>query len=81
MYQVNILPLIKASNIVCFSWLSLVEDEIYSRRMIFNPKPIANIFTLPYTGIDLLFLILLMASGLTFRGIDKAHNYWNNWKQ
>ena len=44
--DVNVLPLIEAADVVSFSNLALVENQVNSAGMVFNIEPVAHIFAL-----------------------------------
>lgn len=43
--QVNILPFVESTDIVCFSVLSFVENEVNGTGVVFHIKPVADILT------------------------------------
>jgi hypothetical protein len=46
-YQVNILPFIIPSNVICLPCLPLVEDKVDGRSVVLDIKPVAHVFSLP----------------------------------
>src|ERR1051325_9988155 len=49
-YEINIFPLIVATNIVSLSHPAFVKDHINCPCMVFHEKPIAYIFSFPVNG-------------------------------
>ena len=46
LYEINILPFVETSDIVCVSRFPFVEDQIYSSGVIFYIKPVTDILSL-----------------------------------
>ena len=44
--DVDVLPLVKAANVVGFGYLAFVEDEVYSTGMVLYKEPVAHVFAL-----------------------------------
>ena len=44
--NIDILPFVETTNIICLGNGSLMENEVDSTSMILNEKPVANILTL-----------------------------------
>ena len=44
--DVDVLPLVEATDVVGFSYLAIVEDEVDGTSMVFYKKPVAYILTL-----------------------------------
>ena len=46
LYDINILPLVEATNVVGFSNSTLMEYKVYGTSMVLNKEPVTNILTL-----------------------------------
>ena len=44
--DIDILPLVETTNVICFGNLSIVEDRIYGASMINDIEPVAHILAL-----------------------------------
>ena len=50
LYDVNVLPLVEAANVVGLGHLSLVENEVYCPGVVLNVQPVTHILTLSVHG-------------------------------
>ena len=50
LYEVDVLPLVEAADVVCVGDLSLVEDEVDGTCVVFHKQPVADVLALSVYG-------------------------------
>ena len=46
LYNINVLPLVEATYIICLSHLSLMEDKVYGPCVVLNKQPVTDVLAL-----------------------------------
>ena len=46
LYDINILPLVETTDVICFSYSSFVEYNVDGTCMVFDIQPVAHIFSI-----------------------------------
>ena len=78
--DINILPLVEATNVVCFCNSSIVEDGVDSACMIHYIQPVTNILalTIDREGFAMADVIYEEGNELLW-GTGKEYSCWSNW--
>lgn len=50
LYQVNVLPFVEASDVVCTGSFTFVENEVYGPCVVLDIQPVAYVFTFTVYG-------------------------------